>query len=128
MAVDPVNYLVGPRLIAGSLMVPCLTMLFDMVAVIGSYVVAVGFSGIDEGAFISRMKWFLDPFDFTHGLYKSIVFGLILTLIGCYKGYNASGGARGVGDATTQAVVIGSISIFVLDYVLTAILLSFSPV
>jgi phospholipid/cholesterol/gamma-HCH transport system permease protein len=128
MAVDPINYLVGPRLIAGSAMVPCLTMLFDLVALAGSYIVAVVFSGIDEGAFSSRMKWFVDPFDFTHGLYKSIVFGLILTLIGCYKGYNASGGARGVGVATTQAVVIGSISIFVLDYVATSILLAFLPV
>ncbi|MEK7703774.1 MAG: ABC transporter permease [Myxococcota bacterium] len=127
MAVDPINYLVVPRLIGGAFMVPALTMLFDAIAAVGSYVVAVPFLGIDEGAFVSRIEWYLDPFDFTHGLYKSIVFGIVLTLIGCYKGYNAGGGARGVGVATTQAVVIGSISIFVLDYVLSAVLLMNMP-
>jgi len=128
MAVDPIKYLVVPRLFGGALMVPALTLLFDAVATVGSYVVAVPFLNIDEGAFWARIEWYLDPFDFTHGLYKSIVFGIILTLIGCYKGYHASGGARGVGIATTQAVVIGSISIFVLDYVLSAILLMNMPV
>lgn len=127
MAVDPINYLVVPRLIGATVMVPALTMLFDAVAAVGSYVVAVPFLGIDEGAFVARIEWYLDPFDFTHGLYKSIVFGLVLALIGCYKGYHAGGGARGVGVATTQAVVIGSISVFVLDYVLSAILLMHMP-
>ena len=108
-------------------MVPCLTIIFDLVAFVGSYTVAVGFLGLDEGAFVERMRWYLDPFDFTHGLYKSICFGVILTLVGCYKGFNASGGARGVGIATTQAVVIGSISVFVFDYVLTTILLAGTP-
>jgi phospholipid/cholesterol/gamma-HCH transport system permease protein len=128
MAVDPVKYLVVPRLIAAAVMVPCLTMLFDFVAGIGSYVVAVGLLDIDEGAFMARIRWYLDPYDFTHGLYKSIVFGVLLALIGCFKGYHAEGGARGVGMATTQAVVIGSISIFILDYVLTSVLLMLSPI
>jgi phospholipid/cholesterol/gamma-HCH transport system permease protein len=128
MAVDPMNFLVAPRLIAGAVMVPMLTMLFDFVASVGSYVVAVVFLGIDEGSFMSRIEWYLDPIDFHHGVQKSIVFGIALTLIGCYKGFNASGGARGVGIATTQAVVIGSVLIFVLDYVLTSFLLLFMPV
>ena len=127
LAVDPINYLVVPRVFASAVMVPCLSIIFLVVATIGSYIVGVGVLGIDEGAFMSRIEWFLDPFDFTHGLYKAIVFGVVLSLIGCYKGYNASGGARGVGMATTQAVVIGSISIFVLDYVLTSILLIGAP-
>lgn len=127
MAVDPIKYLVTPRLIAGAVMVPCLTMIFDLVAGVGSYVVAVGLLGIDEGSFIARIRWFLDPYDFTQGLYKSIVFGVVLTLVGCFKGFNAKGGARGVGVATTQAVVIGSIAVFVLDYVLTSFLLLSAP-
>jgi phospholipid/cholesterol/gamma-HCH transport system permease protein len=128
MAVDPVKYLAVPRIIAAAIMVPTLTVIFDVVASIGSYVVAVGVLGIDEGAFMARIEWNLDPFDFTHGIYKSIAFGIVIALVGCYKGYHAAGGARGVGNATTQAVVIGSISIFVLDYVLTTILLMFAPV
>ena len=127
LAVDPINYLVVPRVVASAVMVPCLSAIFLMVATIGSYIVGVGVLGIDEGAFMSRIEWFLDPFDFTHGLYKAIVFGIVIALVGCYKGYHASGGARGVGMATTQAVVIGSISVFVLDYVLTSILLIGAP-
>jgi len=127
MAVDPVKYLVVPRVIASAIMVPTLSLIFNGVAFIGSYIVAVGVLGIDEGAFTARIQWNLDPFDFTHGLYKSIFFGIVIALVGCYKGYHAKGGARGVGMATTQAVVIGSISIFVLDYILTTILLVFAP-
>ena len=127
MAVDPINYLVVPRVIAGAVMVPCLSVIFLVVATIGSVLVGVGILGIDEGAYMARIEWFLDPFDFTHGLYKAIFFGLILALVGCYKGYNANGGARGVGMATTQAVVIGSISVFVFDYILTSILLIGAP-
>lgn len=127
MAVDPIKYLIVPRVLAGAIMVPALTLLFDLVATMGSYVVAIGMLGLDEGAYVSRIQWYLDPYDFTHGLYKSIVFGLVLTTVGCYKGYKAAGGARGVGIATTQAVVIASIATFVLDYVLTAILLAGAP-
>ena len=123
MAVDPVQYLIVPRLIAGAVMVPCLCIVFDLVASLGSYIVAVWALNIDEGAYVARIKWYLDPSDFTHGLVKGVVFGIVLTLVGCYKGFNAKGGARGVGVATTQTVVIGSIAIFVLDYILTSILL-----
>ncbi len=123
MAVDAIQYLVAPRLIAGIIMVPALLIIFDVLSYWGSYAVAVGLSGIDEGAFQSRIQWYLDPVDITHGLIKASVFGLILTLVGCFKGFYAKGGARGVGIATTQAVVIGSISTFVLDYILTAILI-----
>ncbi len=127
MAVNPVQYLVVPRIIAGAVMVPALTLISDLVAGTGAYIVAVGFLGIDEGAFMDRIRWLLDPYDFLQGLSKSAVFGVVISLIGCYKGYSAAGGARGVGIATTQAVVIGSITIFILDYVLTAMLLPFAP-
>jgi phospholipid/cholesterol/gamma-HCH transport system permease protein len=123
MAVEPLQYLIAPRLIAGTVMLPCLVVVFDMVASLGSYAVAVLFLHIDEGSYMARIKWYLDPSDFVHGILKGAVFGLVIALVGCYKGFNAKGGARGVGSATTQTVVIGSISIFVLDYVLTSLLL-----
>jgi phospholipid/cholesterol/gamma-HCH transport system permease protein len=123
MAVDPIGYLVAPRVFAGAFMVPLLTMLFILVGVVGSYLLAVGYSGIDEGAFIARIERWLDPADLFQGLSKALVFGTVVTLIGCYKGYNAAGGARGVGQATTGAVVLGSISIFVINYFMTALLL-----
>ncbi len=127
MAVDPIQYLVVPRIIAASIMVPALSILFVLVAGMGSYAVAVGLMGLDEGAFMARIEWLIDPYDFLHGLTKAIFFGVLVALVGCYKGFYATGGARGVGNATTQAVVIGSISIFVLDYILTTILLIWQP-
>lgn len=123
MAIEPLQYLIMPRLIASAIMMPCLVVIFDLVATVGSYLVAVTYLHIDEGAYVARIKWYLDPGDFTHGLYKAVVFGGVMALVGCYKGYNAKNGARGVGDATTQTVVIGSIATFVLDYILTSILL-----
>ncbi len=127
MAVDPIKYLVSPRVIAGAIMVPALTAIFDLIAIVGSYSMAVGVLGIDEGSFIAKIQWFLDPYDFLQGIVKAVFFGGLVTTVGCYKGFFASGGARGVGEATTQSVVISSISIFVLDYILTSILLLFSP-
>lgn len=127
MAVDPMNYLIWPRLVAGAVMVPCLSIIFDMVAAVGAYAVAVIFLHIDEGAYTARIRWYLDPSDFVHGTLKAFIFGIVLTLIGCYKGYNAKGGAQGVGAATTQSVVLGCIATFVLDYVITSILMQTPP-
>lgn len=123
MAVDPVHYLVKPRIVASAFMVPALSILFVAVAFAGSYMVAVKMLGIDEGAYLSRIRQYVDAYDYLHGFYKAIVFGILLSLIGCYKGYHASGGARGVGVATTQAVVVSSITIFVMDYLLTSLLI-----
>jgi phospholipid/cholesterol/gamma-HCH transport system permease protein len=123
MAVDPVHYLVKPRVIAAAFMVPALSIIFVAVAFAGSYIIAVPVLSIDEGAYLSRIRLYIDAYDYLHGFYKAIVFGILLSLIGCYKGYFASGGARGVGVATTQAVVVSSITIFVVDYVLTSLLI-----
>ena len=123
MAIDPYNYLMAPRIYASAIMVPCLCILFDAIAALGAYLVAVVTMHIDEGAYRARIAWYLDPTDFTHGMIKALVFGVVIATIGCYKGYHAHGGARGVGAATTQTVVLASISVFVLDYMMTAILL-----
>ena len=123
MAVEPVHYLIVPRLLACAVMLPCLVVVFDMVASLGSYVVAVLWLHIDEGSYLARIRWYLDPVDFAHGIYKGFVFGVVIAVVGCFKGFHAHGGARGVGIATTQTVVVGSVAIFVLDYVLTSLML-----
>jgi phospholipid/cholesterol/gamma-HCH transport system permease protein len=122
MAVNPVQYLVVPRFLAGLIMLPVLSVLFTMVGVLGAYFVGVVLLNIDQGTFIARIQWYVDPTDLTSGLIKAFVFGGIVTLVGCYKGFYASGGARGVGLATTQAVVVSSVAILVADYFLTALM------
>jgi len=120
MAVNPVQYLIVPRFIAGMIMVPVLSVLFTMIGMLGAYFVGVVLLHIDQGVFIGKTRWFVDPADLANGLIKAFFFGGILTMVGCYKGFYASGGARGVGVATTQAVVYGSVLILVADYFLTA--------
>ena len=119
MAVNPVQYLIVPRVIAGTVMMPMLAMLFNVVGMLGAYTVAVGVQNVDRGVFIEKAQWLLDPNDITQGMVKSVVFGCVLTLIACQQGYNASGGAKGVGVATTRSVVGSFVTILVLDYFLT---------
>jgi phospholipid/cholesterol/gamma-HCH transport system permease protein len=123
MAVNPVQYLVTPRLIAGLIMVPLLAVLFNAVGMVGGYGVAVGLQGVDPGVFIERARWIVDVKDVTQGLIKAFVFGGALTLISCFQGFHASGGAKGVGIGTTRAVVGSFVTILVLDYFLTDIIL-----
>ncbi len=122
MGVNPIHYLVVPRLWAGIIMLPLLTVLVDIVGISGGYFVGVTLLKINAGIFMFNMRELVELCDILNGLYKSFVFGGILTLVGCYKGYHAKGGAEGVGRATTQAVVISSISILISDYVLTSLL------
>ncbi|NMO22226.1 ABC transporter permease [Pyxidicoccus fallax] len=118
MAVNPVQYLLVPRVLAGLFMVPALTMLFLTTGMAGAYLIAVGVLGISPGTFLSRTQQWLVPGDIFQGLIKGAVFGLSVALICCYKGYNASGGAKGVGQATTEAMVSSALSIFILDFIL----------
>jgi len=122
MAANPVKHLIVPRIVASVLMLPLLTIVSDFMGIIGGYFVGVPVLGINEGAFIKNITKYVELSDIYHGLTKAAVFGLILSLIGCYKGFNARGGAEGVGKATTEAVVLASISILVSDYFLTAIM------
>src|SRR5690349_17811314 len=100
MAVNPVQYLLVPRVLAGLCMVPLLTMLFDTSGILGAYFVSVGTQGVSAGTFLARTQQWLDPEDVFEGLIKGAVFGLAVALVCCFKGYNASGGAKGVGKAT----------------------------
>jgi len=123
MAVNPVQYLVVPRLVAGLVMVPVLTMLFNIVGVMGAFFVAVSLLGLDPGVFMDRLKWLVDWDDVSQGLIKAMVFGVALTLIACRQGLYAQGGAAGVGRATNRAVVQSAIAILMLDYLVTSLVL-----
>ncbi len=122
MAVNPIQYLVVPRVWATTLMLPVLSVLFTVVGMVGCYLVAVVWMNVDEGQFMSKIASFMETKDIISGIIKAGVFGAALSVIGCHKGFNAAGGAKGVGEATTQAVVLASVLIFVLDYVMTAIM------
>ena len=122
MAVNPVHYLVVPRFWAAVLMVPLLTVIADVVGIAGGYLVGVILLKVDAGIFVKKMQEMVEWMDIASGLYKALVFGGLLSIIGCYKGYNAAGGAEGVGRATTEAVVMASVSILVGDYIMTSLL------
>jgi phospholipid/cholesterol/gamma-HCH transport system permease protein len=123
MAVNPVQYLVTPRVIAGTIMVPLLSLLFVAVAMCGGYGVAVWLEHVDPGVFVENARWIVETKDLVQGLVKSTVFGCALTVVSCAQGFNASGGAKGVGIGTTRAVVGSFVTILVLDYFLTDIIL-----
>jgi phospholipid/cholesterol/gamma-HCH transport system permease protein len=122
MAVNPVQYLVTPRVVGAIVMLPLLTAICDIVGIAGSYYVAVHLLGVDGGMFIGKIQQFALPWDAISGMIKASAFGLILSLIACHKGLSASGGARGVGIATTQTVVLSSVLILIADYFLTLLL------
>ncbi len=124
MATDPINYLVVPRIVAAAFATPLLTMLFNAIALFGAYGVAVFLKDLSPGTFLNRLQYLVTLKDLTDGLGKSAVIGFVVILIACFRGYTAEGGARGVGIATTRAVVGGLIAIFAIDYVYTAITLS----
>jgi phospholipid/cholesterol/gamma-HCH transport system permease protein len=122
MAVNPVQYLLVPRVLAGLFMVPVLTLLFDTAGIFGAYIVSVTVQGVSAGTFITRTQQWLQPADVFEGLIKGAVFGLSVALICCFKGYNATGGAKGVGQATTAAMVNSALSIFILDFIVGVLL------
>lgn len=122
MAVDPIRYLMVPRLIAGTISVPLLTAIFNCVGILGGFVVGVGTLGLSSGTFISQMVSAVKDVDVMSGLAKSVAFGFCFSWISCYKGWTCGFGAVGVNRATTSSVVTSSVVILVLDYFLTSIL------
>jgi len=121
MAVNPVQYLVVPRLVAGLIMVPMLAMLSNTVGLMGAFAVSVYLQGLDPGIFMDRVTWYVDGWDLSQGLIKAGAFGFAISLIACRQGFFASGGAAGVGRATNRSVVHSAIMILVLDYLLTSL-------
>lgn len=122
MAVDPIHYLVSPRMVASIITLPFLACIYGFSGMVGAYFVSTSYLDIDPGAFMSGIRNYVDISDITHGLIKAVVFGLIMSMVACYKGFYATGGSRGVGIATTKAVVISSVLILISDYVMTAIM------
>jgi len=117
-AVDPIQYLVTPRVIATTLIMPVMTMVFNIVGLVGAYLFSIYFEHIDLGQFTEQFTYWTDPKDYIIGVSKALVFGLVLSVAACYQGFNVRGGAKEVGLATTRAVVAGSVSILVSDYFL----------
>jgi phospholipid/cholesterol/gamma-HCH transport system permease protein len=122
MAIDPVPFLVTPRFLAGLIMLPVLTILADFVAILGGYLVALLFLQVSSHTFLSGLKMFFDIGDVLAGLLKAFAFGGIIGIIGCYQGFQTRGGAKGVGQSTTRAVVISSVMILISDYLLASVL------
>lgn len=122
MAVHPVHYLALPRLLAGVIMVPLLTVVSVFVGIVGGYFVGVVLLDINSGTYMQKMLEVVTGADLYNGLYKSVVFGVVLAVISCYEGLQAKGGAEGVGLVTTRAVVLSAISILIFDYIMTAML------
>jgi phospholipid/cholesterol/gamma-HCH transport system permease protein len=123
LAINPVAFLVVPRVIAGMLMVPALTVLADFVGIIGGWLISIATIDLTTTEFFKGFRMWFKTWDAVYGIIKSVFFGVGITIIGCYEGFHTSGGAEGVGRATTRAVVSSCLMILVLDYVLAALLL-----
>jgi len=122
LSTNPKKYLIGPRLLAGVMMLPLLVLVADTIGVLGGYVVSIYRLDFNSATYIKQTFDFMHVEDVTSGLIKAAVFGFIITLMGCYHGFNSKGGAEGVGKATTQAVVSSSILILIANYFLTSLL------
>ncbi len=116
MAVNPIQYLVVPRVIAAILMMPVLVTLFNFVGIFAAYVMSVEMMNIDPGIFLQKIRDFVVISDLVKSGLKGMAFGLAIAVIACYKGFYASGGAKGVGEATTSSVVTSSVTILFIDY------------
>jgi phospholipid/cholesterol/gamma-HCH transport system permease protein len=115
LAYDPVAYLVVPRILAGVAMFPVVVAFADALGVVAGWITAINLLDMSTPEFIRGLRLFFDPFDITYSLIKAASFGLAVTSIGCFFGYQTSGGAQAVGRSTTQAVVVSSMLILVLD-------------
>jgi len=119
LATNPFKYLIAPRLIAGLTMMPLLVLIADVIGVFGGYVVSIYKLGFNPHVYLKNTIDFMEVQDVVSGLVKASVFGFLITLMGCYHGYNSRGGAQGVGAATTNAVVSASILILSFNYFIT---------
>lgn len=125
MAVDPIRRVLAPRFLGGIIAMPILAAIFSMVGILGGWFVGVVLIGIDTGAFWSQMQNGVDVFDdVLNGVIKSVVFGVAVTLIALFEGWQCRPTPEGVSRATTRTVVAGSLAVLGLDFVLTALMFS----
>jgi phospholipid/cholesterol/gamma-HCH transport system permease protein len=122
MAINPMRYLIVPNLLAGILIFPILAWIFDLVGIYGGALVGVKILGMAQGTYFGEISTFLDFQDVLDGFYKSLCFGVLVIWICAYKGYHSGYGAEGVSRATTEAVVLSSVSILLWDYLMGAFL------
>lgn len=121
LSTDPLRYLVAPRLIAAVLTLPLLVMVADVIGIAGGWLVATGSLDFNGVVYVRSTLDYLEPWDVISGLIKAAVFGFLVALMGCYHGYHARGGARGVGDAATNAVVSAAVLVFAANVLLTSL-------
>ena len=121
MSTRPIQFLVIPRILAGIICLPVLVLIGDIIGIMGGWIIGVYQLGFNSYIYIDRTLEYLEIIDVFQGLVKATVFGFIITLIGCFQGFNCGQGARGVGKATTNAVVISSILILISNYFITTI-------
>ncbi len=124
LSTNPIRFLIVPRVIAATLMLPCLVLTADIIGVYGGYLVGIHKLGFSEGPYLKNTLDFLEFYDVYTGLVKAAVFGFIISIMGCYSGFHSKGGAQGVGAATTNAVVSASIIILLMNYLITELFFS----
>lgn len=124
LSVNPFKYLIAPRVIAATLMLPLLVLIGDIIGVFGGYVVSVYSLGFSSGNYLSQTWDVVQSMDIISGLWKAGAFGFIVAIMGCYHGFNSARGAQGVGAATTNAVVSSSILILIFNYLITQVFFS----
>jgi len=122
MGIHTKQYLIAPRIVASVICMPLLCAVFDFVAMVGAWFLCVKVVSLDEAIFFDKVNSTLEIRHINEGLFKAAVFGLIFSLICCYRGYNTKGGAKGVGEATNQGVVRSMVLIIIFDYFLTTFL------
>ncbi len=124
LSTNPFKYLIAPRLIAGTLMVPFLVLVGDIIGIFGGFVISVNLLNFNAATYVKNTVDFLENIDIISGLVKAGAFGFVVTLMGCYHGFQSRGGAEGVGTATTNAVVTASILILTTNLILTRLFFS----
>ena len=124
MAVDPIGYLASPRVLGAIIMMPLLSALFLLCGVLSSYIIGVWLFNVDVGVFLEKIKWITKPTDVLGGFQKAAIFGAFFSLISTYIGFRAQSNAKGVGLATTKAVVISLVVILVSDFFISYLQMS----
>jgi len=124
LSVNPFKYLISPRILAATFMLPILVFIGDIIGVYGGYVVSIHSLGFSSATYLTQTWDIITQMDVVSGLWKAAVFGFIVSIMGCYHGFNSARGAQGVGAATTNAVVSSSILILIFNYLLTQIFFS----
>lgn len=124
LSTNPFKYLIAPRIIAGVVVLPILVLIGDVIGIFGGYVVGVYQLGFNPANYIKSTLDNMEALDITTGVVKAAVFGFIISMMGCYNGFKSKGGAQGVGEATTNAVVSSSILILIFNYIITGMFFS----